>query len=130
MVSLAFLAGGCSNGNASSVEQDKIYTSYLLIYDDTDKSLSAAATFNLENSGGTYLTLDSKSSVAFDGQPMTLGTGTSSQSVYQLTLSNLAVGQIWDSHSFIYQDNLGNAYSNSITLPVLPSAQAPASLSL
>jgi hypothetical protein len=130
---LSFLSilifSACAKEPSSEVEQDRIYTSYSLSYDDTNHSLEATVFFNFGGATGTYLSLDSSSSIGFDGIPMTLTTSVLNQAFYDTTLTTLLPSQIWGLHTFSYENNQGAVYTNQISLPMLPTIQLPAQAS-
>src|SRR4051812_5469127 len=66
---LAFgvLLSGCEMENATSVDQERIYTSYGISYDAFEQKLRASATFYFGGPTGTYLILDGQSDVQIDG---------------------------------------------------------------
>lgn len=71
LFALAFvaLAGwtSCTKENASSVNQDRIYTEYELFYDKNTDKTTAIARFKFGGVTGTLLELDSTSYVEFEG---------------------------------------------------------------
>jgi len=102
----------CGSESSEDVAQDRIYTFYRLIYDATTNTTTAEARFTFGSLTGTRLTLSNNSNVTCNGQPMTQTTELINQTLYQAEFTgNVTNGE------FIWVDNDGNTFTNTLTIP-------------
>lgn len=125
MAVTTFIVVGCAQVPSSSVNQSDVYTSYSANYDDTSKSLTATATFFVGGGTGTYVALDGGSSVYFNSTLLTSSTDLANQIDYENTWKNLFPSPAGSTYSFVYTDNNGKVYTNTISIPILPQVQYP-----
>lgn len=108
---LFFLAGAllfissCTREPSSSVDQDKIFVKYDLIYDKNEDETTVRAEFRFGGAFGTKLELSSPASVKFNGSALPFN---STLAYYEEKLPGLV-----NSGTFIYSDVDGNTYSNA-----------------
>jgi hypothetical protein len=103
-VALLFLAS-CTREPSSSVDQDKIYVKYDLIYDKNEDETTARAEFRFGGPFGTKLELSTPASIKFNGSVLPFN---STLAYYEEKYSGL-IG----SGTFVYADVDGNVYTNS-----------------
>ncbi len=65
------LLSSCAREDSSSVDQDKIWTSYEMFYNANEDKTYARATFKFSNATGTHLELVNDSEVIVNDEPMT-----------------------------------------------------------
>ncbi|WP_417444114.1 hypothetical protein [Joostella sp.] len=105
---LMSLFSSCETENSEDVTQDRIYTSYEILYiQDEDKTI-AKALFTFGNGEGTRLQLSEGASITFNNTKIPFN---SLLGNYELEMSGLV-----DSGSFTYKDLEGNTFSNSFTI--------------
>ncbi|MEM9191265.1 MAG: hypothetical protein AAGF12_18985 [Myxococcota bacterium] len=100
------------------MNQDRIYTSYWLLYDAESDVTFARAQFRLGTATGTTLILENPARVEFEGTAMGFN------EVVDWHEAQFA-GQV-AAGEFRYTDTEGNTFVNSVTLS--PTAEAPADL--
>jgi hypothetical protein len=122
---LPFIAGadsqGCKSEASSSVQQDRIYSSYWLYYDhNTDKTM-ARAQFRFGSAIGTTLELQAPAQVSFEDQPMPFNQLLDWHEV--VLAGKVARGD------FAYLDAEGAAYTNAApAIAEIEFSQTPATL--
>lgn len=129
IAALLALVSGCAKELSSKVAQDRIYTDYRLVYDDTSRELKGTATFYFGNSTGTFLELDGASQVTFDGTLMTKNVTLLNSVSYESTLGSPSASQLSGDHTFVYTNNDGVKYTNSLRGLGTLKSQYPASVS-
>lgn len=101
----------CLRESSDSVEQDKIFTEYTLLYDGTTDKTFARATFKFSNIFGTKLELSGESNVTFNGDQLTFKPALADyEKEYAGVLS---------SGTFVWQDLDGNTFTNEVSNNVI-----------
>jgi len=116
MATCAVLLTACESEESASVNQDKIYTTYELLYDQNTDKTYARAQFRFGNALGTILQLSAPAEVKFNNDVLD----------YKPILAYYEkeyAGKI-TSGTFTYEGTDGVAYSNSAS--GLPSIDFPA----
>ena len=103
---------GCGSESSEDVVQDRIYTAYRFIYDAGTNTTTAEARFTFGNLTGTRLELSTNSSITCNGQTLTQTSELLNLALYQAEFSGKVT-----SGEFIWTDNDGNAFTNTINLP-------------
>ncbi len=116
-LSVASLATGCAQIGSSQVDQSQIYTGYSATYNETGAKLELSATFSVGNGIGTSVNLDSPSEVTADSQTLDKTTDLVNQIIYQSVASGVSSTTWQNQHVFVYTDNNGTSYSNTLTIP-------------
>lgn len=93
------------NKKSSKVDQANVFQRYEMTYSPDENRTTFSAQFSKKKENGRLLKLDGTSSVTVNGQPMDYG-GVS----YNLKFDGLV-----DTGVFVYTDNDGNSYTNSVT---------------
>lgn len=109
---------GCADISSSQVSPSAIYSSYGAHYDEASNKIRFSATYTVGGALGTYVQLDSKSSVTLDGNSMTMSRDIFDQIFYEYDLSP-ATQALAQSHQFVYTDDSGRAYINTVSMPGL-----------
>ncbi len=104
LLMLVFVLMAC-NKKSSKVEQDHIFQRYEMTYNADEDRTTFSAQFSKKKENGRLLKLDGSSSVTLNGQAMEFG-GVS---------YNLKFDGIVDTGVFVYIDNEGNSYTNSVS---------------
>ena len=114
---------GCRSESSDDVNQDRIFTSYWLFYDEQADVTYARAQFRLGSASGTTLILQSPAAVDFDGRPMGFNE--------LLDWHEVEVAGRVDQGTFRYADANGSTFSNVVRLAGAIGAPAdlPATLS-
>ena len=109
----------CEVEDASTVNQDRIYTGYELSYiADEDKTI-AKAIFRFGNAAGTQLQLSEDATITFNDQAIPFNNFLGN---YELELSGLV-----SSGTFAYEDVDGNTFTNTFSInPIALTSEAPA----
>lgn len=105
---LAFMLGSCKKEITKNIDQDKIWTSFQLNYDENEDKTTAIAEFRFSTSTGTLLEMSDPSTVMFDGTEMEWK---SDLAYYQLEFSGLV-----PSGNFSWVDLDGNMFNNSVDI--------------
>ena len=110
---------GCEVEDASTVNQDRIYTGYELLYiADEDKTI-AKAIFRFGNAAGTQLQLSEDATITFNDQAIPFNSFLGN---YELELS----GSV-SSGTFVYEDVDGDTFTNTVSInPIALTSKAPA----
>lgn len=95
----------CKKEVTDNVDQDKIFTQYVLSYDENTNETSASATFRFSNLNGTRLMLSDPSTVTADGVEMEWS---NEDGNYQTNYTGLV-----PSVTFNWVDLDGNSYTNT-----------------
>lgn len=95
----------CTREPSSSVDQDKIYVKYDLIYDKNEDETTVRAEFHFGGAFGTKLELSSPAYVKFNGSVIPFN---STLAYYEEKLPGLV-----SSGTFVYGDVDGNVYTNT-----------------
>ncbi len=119
---LTFLMGaddtGCRSESSDSVNQDRVFTSYWLLYDGQADITYARAQFRLGAPGGTTLILQAPAAVAFDGRAMGFNE--------LLDWHEVEIAGEVQQGTFSYVDGDGQRFTNVVSLA--PSIGAPSDL--
>lgn len=107
LVSLAAIIG-CKKEVSNNVDQDKIWTSYELFYNENVDKTYAIAVFHFSSGNGTILELSDPSNVKFNNTEMPFNT---SNGKYEMEFSGLMANGI-----FAWEDTEGNLYTNTIEI--------------
>lgn len=110
-LSFLFLIG-CDSESSEDVAQDRIYTYYRFSYDAATNITRAEARFTFGNLTGTRLALSSNSSITCNGQTLTQTSELLNLALYEAEFS----GKV-SSGEFVWTDNDGNVFTNTITIP-------------
>lgn len=70
-IAAIMMLSSCAREDSSSVDQDKIWTSYEMFYNANEDKTYARATFKFSNATGTHLELVNDSEVLVNDEPMT-----------------------------------------------------------
>lgn len=109
---LAFLSviiiAGCNKEVTDKVDQDKIFSQYLLRYDESTDVTSATATFRFNNASGTRLQLSEPSTIQVDNNGMDWN---SEEGNYEADFSGFKT-----SAQFDWVDLDGNSFSNEVSI--------------
>ncbi|QLE00288.1 hypothetical protein HX109_01415 [Galbibacter sp. BG1] len=106
-VALSFFTS-CETENSEDVTQNRIFTSYEILYlQDEDKTV-AKATFTFGNASGTRLELSEGASVTFNDKKIPFN---SLLGNYELEMSGLV-----ESGTFTYTDIEGNTFTNEFAI--------------
>ncbi len=100
---------GCKREDSDTVDQDKIYQDYSLVYNGTEDKTYARASFRFSNVLGTALELAGGAEVKFNGQTMLWKNA--------LAYYEMEFAGVLDSGTFAYTDADGNTFTNSIGMP-------------
>lgn len=98
----------CVREDSSSVDQDKIWTSYELFYNANEDKTYARATFRFSNATGTNLELVDAAGVEVDGQSMTWKP---LLAYYETTFTGFK-----NTVEFIYNDLDGEVFNNTVEI--------------
>lgn len=125
-VFLALLFTGCEDTSyvdSENVDQNIIFQSYSVTYDAQDQLLSCNAEFHVDNMSGSRVRLTGNSSVACAKESMTL----LEPACYLLAKnSDSAPGKV----SFVYVNNNGDKYSNTLKIKSIDTKAETIALSL
>lgn len=106
-ISLFFLLS--CNKDTSKIDQDKIFQSYEMTYDEDNGQTSFYASFHKENAEGKVLPLGKNSTITINGEPMNR---------LKKTYGKTFEGQL-TSGTFVFTDEDGKTYTNTI-MPAQP----------
>lgn len=95
----------CTREPSSSVDQDKIYTKYELVYDANTDMTTVKAEFRFGSIVGTKLELSQPASIRFNGELIPFN---STLAIYEEQIAGYV-----SSGTFTYNDIDGNIYSNT-----------------
>lgn len=100
--------------DSSDFDQSLINTNYSITSYESGKDGDAGATFNVEQKGKrlVQLKLDGKSNLRYNGRELKTETTPILGGIYY-TVGNVKFG---DQHTFVYTDNNGKKYTNSISM--------------
>jgi hypothetical protein len=113
-IAVGAIATGCAQVSSTAVSQSAIFTSYQADYSETESQMSLMATFNVGGSTGTYVNLQSPSQVSVNGSPLSESTDIFNQALYESTID----GESPLNHqTFVYIDDSGNTYTNTLVIP-------------
>lgn len=104
-----FFITSCNREDSVSVDQDKIWVYYRLVYDADDDITYARATFRFSNATGTKLELVPEASIQFNGDNLNWNNAVA---YYEKQYAGFQT-----SGNFEYVDADGNSSTNSVTLP-------------
>ena len=110
-----YLFSSCTVEPSESVDQDRIYTAYDLIYDKNENKTYAKASFRFGNVIGTLLKLNSTSEIKFNNDVLEYR----SAGYYEKEYTGLVAGG-----TFTFKDAKGTIYTNVV--PALKSIDFPA----
>lgn len=117
---------GCAKTASSNINPSQVYTAYSVSYryggagapvDSSTAILSLSATFNIAGSTGTYLELDGQSGIAVNGSPLTEKEDFIDQVNYTHEKNGAVDADASTPYVFVYTDNDGKQYQNTLTLP-------------
>ncbi len=118
ILSISFLISSCASNETSEsdkVAQSEIYQSYFVDYDASNNELKATAGFRFGGQNGTTLRLVGKSNIVYNNIAMRASTSGWTGTSYEYKKNGTPAGE----HFFIYVNNDGEAFKNSI--PLLPA---------
>ncbi|MBL7943640.1 MAG: hypothetical protein JNM00_12785 [Flavobacteriales bacterium] len=95
----------CEREPSSSVDQDKIWTKYEIVYDKNTGKTIARAEFRFSNALGTKLELSDPAEVTFNGTVMPFNSTTA---VYEIEMNGLTTSGVFE-----YTDLDNNVYTNT-----------------
>jgi len=98
----------CNRENSIDVNQDKIYTTYILIYDANEDKTYARAVFQFSNAVGTQLQLTAPSEIYFNNDILTFK---NALAYYEKEYA----GKI-SSGTFKWKNTNGTEYTNSVSI--------------
>ena len=98
----------CNRENSNDVNQDKIYTTYSLVYDANEDKTYARAIFQFSNALGTQLELTSPSDVHFNNDILTFKSGLA---YYEKEYAGKVT-----TGTFTWKDTDGSVYTNSVSI--------------
>jgi hypothetical protein len=101
----SILFDSCTREPSSSVDQDKIYVKYDVIYDKNEDETTVRAEFRFGGAFGTKLELSSPAFVKFNGSIIPFN---STLAYYEEKLPGMV-----SSGTFVYEDVDGNSYTNT-----------------
>lgn len=127
-IAIAIGSTGCADVISSEVSPGAIYSSYSANYDEASHVIHFSAIFTVGGELGTYVQLDSHSSITLDQVPMSMDRNILDQIVYDYDLP-ASPQALTQTHTFLYVDDSGNAYQNTVTLPATVTFGAGQSLS-
>jgi hypothetical protein len=117
VLGVAFVLASCGEIASSQLNNTQISTAYSVSYDDFTEQLEFEATFTVGGSPETYVALSGPSSITLDGVPLTEETDIFNQVTY--TYSYTAdPAEVAATHVFVYTDNDGQVFTNTVTLPL------------
>jgi hypothetical protein len=123
---LLWIGSGCAKTSSSDVNPSQIYTAYEATYryggagypaDSATPILKVTATFNVAGSTGTYVQLDGQSQVSVNGSVLTENEDIINQVTYVREKDGASDSDAGAAFSFVYTDNDGKQYQNTLTLP-------------
>lgn len=103
----AFMLNSCKKENSDTVDQDKIWASYEVYYDNNQDKTFARATFKFSNALGTNLQLSAPATVSFNGDVLIFQ---SALAYYEKQYAGFISGG-----TFSYTDKNSNTFVNSIS---------------
>lgn len=114
--------GSCAREDSDSVDQDKIYASYVMEYNTTNDITYTRTNFHFSNALGTKLELVDPASITVDGDALVFKQGLA---YYEKTFSGVKA-----SGDFVYTDTESNTFSNTVTMvPSIDFLNLPDTLS-
>lgn len=112
----------CAREDSDSVDQDKIYASYVLEYNTNNDITYARSNFHFSNALGTKLELVDPATITVDGETIPFKQGLA---YYEKTFTGVK-----SSGDFVYTDVDGNVFSNTVTMvPTIDFSNLPDTLS-
>lgn len=102
------LLGACKKEVSKNIDQDKIWTSFTLSYDENADVTTATAQFRFSTENGTLLELSDPSTVMLDGTEMEW---LSEEAFYQTELAGFV-----PSGEFTWVDLDGNMFTNTVNI--------------
>lgn len=108
ILGLMFLAPSCKKEPSDSVDQDKIWAEYQLIYDNNTKITYARAIFKFSNAAGTLLELQSPAVVKCDNDVLAYNSGLGYYEKQYVGYKTTGV--------FKYTDLDNNTFQNTLTI--------------
>lgn len=105
----AVIFTACNREDSSNVNQDTIWAWYRIEYDANSDITYARATFRFSNFSGTKLELAENASITFNGEPLVWQNAIA---YYEKEYAGLV-----QSGTFVYTDNDGSVFSNSVLMP-------------
>ena len=110
-LTLSTLLTGCLETTSSdNVKPEAVYQSYSVTYNPARDLISASASFTVGGPLGTSLSLKSPSRVSFNGLAMR------ESNILGTSYSASTAGPLSPTHSFLWVDQNGKSYTNSITI--------------
>lgn len=111
LILITTLLGACKKEVSKNIDQDKIWTSFELYYDQNEDRTYATAEFHFSSEIGTLLKLSDPSSVTLDGANMEWDP---ESSIYELEFSGFK-----PSGEFVWVDLDGNMFTNTVDIRVI-----------
>ncbi len=108
---LALINTRCAKENSSDVNQNRIYTSYELIYNASEDKTYARASFRFGNMTGTLLELTNPSEVRYNGDLLSFKPAFV---YYEKEYAGLL-----NTGSFTWKDTDGNSFVNSVDIHLI-----------
>lgn len=127
------LFSACASTDSSTsnnVNQDEIWQSYWVEYNQADEAVSAGCTFRFGGSTGTTLQLTEPSKVIFEDAEMDFTTGVLIEGMIGGTHYGYeGHGLLKDKYTFEYTNNNGKVFTNSIKTSAIEIENIPEELS-
>ncbi len=105
LVALAAVLNSCTRESSDSVDQDKIWTKYDIVYDKNENETTVRVEFRFGGAFGTKLELASPATIKFNGTAVPFN---STLAYYENTFDGLVT-----SGTFAYSDVEGTVYTNT-----------------
>jgi hypothetical protein len=113
-------------GESKDVNQETIYQSYQLEFNEKDKEASIFCQFRFAGENGTTLVLNSPSTVAYNGKLLKVDSNTFNGAFYRTTIPYAkAIGK----HSVVFTDTKQKRYENSFEVDSFYLTAIPAGIS-
>lgn len=116
LLGFIFLLTSCGQISSEDVATDLIKTNYYARYEEADKVVEADGHFLLDDSFGTYVTLDGTSHLKINGNVAKLKTTIVNQKYYQIKKHQFDL-QVRREFEFEFVDKEGRSYLNRTSIP-------------